>query len=161
MAQSQRHLTACPQKVSGRHTPWSIQNHLPEPPHGGHNPQPTICFEPYFPPKLWASCQNQELVWVSRDKRTPKLFSSPDSCCFLVNSFFKINYFNWRVITILQWFLPYINMSQPWVHTCPPILNPPPTSLPTPTLWVVPENQLWVPCLMHGTCTGHLFLFPS
>ena len=29
-------------------------------------------------------------------------------------------------------------MNQPWVHMCPPILNPPPASLPTPSLWVDP-----------------------
>ena len=35
--------------------------------------------------------------------------------------------------------------------------EPPPTSLSTPFLWVVPEHQLWVPCFIHQTCTGHLF----
>ena len=38
----------------------------------------------------------------------------------------------------------------------PHILTPPATSLPTPSLWVVPEHQLWVPCFKHRTCTGHL-----
>ena len=35
----------------------------------------------------------------------------------------EANYF-----TILRWFLPYIDMNQPWVYTCSPILNtlPPP-----------------------------------
>ena len=28
--------------------------------------------------------------------------------------------FNWRTITILWWFLPYINMNQLQVHMCPP-----------------------------------------
>ena len=37
-----------------------------------------------------------------------------------------------------------------------PILNPPPNSLPTSSLWVVPEQWLWVPCFMHRTYTGHL-----
>ena len=48
--------------------------------------------------------------------------------------------------TILWWFLQYINMNQPRVHMCLPILN-----LPSylPPLWVVPENWLWVPCFMH------------
>ena len=36
------------------------------------------------------------------------------------------NYF-----TILWWFLPYINMTQLWVHMCLSILNPLPTFLPT------------------------------
>ena len=33
----------------------------------------------------------------------------------------------------------------------------PPSSLPTPSLWVVPVHRLWVPCFMHRTWTGHLF----
>ena len=38
-----------------------------------------------------------------------------------------------------------------------PMLNAPPTSFQTPSLWVIPEHQLWVPCFMHQTCTSHLF----
>ena len=37
-------------------------------------------------------------------------------------------------------------MNQPRVHMCAPILNPPRTSLATPSLGVVPEHRLWVPC---------------
>ena len=49
-----------------------------------------------------------------------------------------------------------------WIgHGCTyviPSWNPPSTSLPTPSLWVVSEHRLWVPCFMHLTWTGHLFL---
>ena len=44
--------------------------------------------------------------------------------------------------TVLWWFSLYIDMNQPQVHICPPILNPPTTSLPTPSLWVVSEPWL-------------------
>ena len=60
------------------------------------------------------------------------------------------NYFK-----ILWWFLPYINMNQPWVHVfCHPELpsRPPPH----PVSLGFPEYWLWVPFFMHRTCTGHL-----
>lgn len=63
----------------------------------------------------------------------------------LFQNFFKklVNLFQLEDddFTILWWFLPYVPMNQPRVTMCPPSRNPP-TSLPTPSLWVVPEHRL-------------------
>ena len=62
------------------------------------------------------------------------------------------NYFK-----ILWGFLPYIDMNLATGARVSPHSEPPSTSLPTPSIWVVPEHQLWVPCFVHQTWTGHLF----
>ena len=67
-------------------------------------------------------------------------------------------YFNWKLIT-LQYcggFSIHWHESAMDVYVSP-VLKPSSTSLPNPSLWVVPVHWLWVPCFMHQTWTGHLF----
>ena len=75
------------------------------------------------------------------------------SCIFFFIYFycFDANYF-----TILQWFLPYIDMDQPWIYMCSPSW----ISL-SPSSPSHPSGHPGVPalhtCLMHPTWTGNLF----
>ena len=48
-------------------------------------------------------------------------------------------------------------MNQPWLHIYSICPETPFTSLPTQSLWVVPEHQLCLPCFTYWTGVGYLF----
>ena len=69
---------------------------------------------------------------------------------------YKFIYFNWRLITILYWFC----HTSTWIHhRCTRVPHPetPPTSLPVPSLWVIPVHQPQASCILHRTWTGDSF----
>ena len=76
--------------------------------------------------------QQEAILGVARSRGrrvSGNLCEDSKSLSFFFFFFHFLIYFNWRLITILWWFLPYIHMNQPWVYMCSPSW----TSLPPPS----------------------------
>ena len=109
-----------------------------------HNHLLIIKGKPRFLAMVYKTTRNLILPCLS------DFFFSP-----LPSLFFKILFY-YLTLQYCIGFAIYQHESTTGIHMFP-ILNPPPSSLPIPSLWVVPEHQPQASSIVHWTWTGDSF----
>ena len=98
--------------------------------------------------------------FITKQSMFQKNSSLPTVC----NKYYKLESYVYFLLLIFFFTLQYcIGFA---IHQCEsttgvhvfPILNPPPTSLPIPSLWVIPVHHPQASCILHRTWTGDSFL---
>ena len=110
--------------------------------------------ERYKHPSTSLHCQSQHLRLEEPSVWLLVSFGCFSSVFILLLFCFILFYF--LTLQYCIGFAIYQNESATGIHVFP-ILNPPPSSLPTPSLWVVPVHQPQASSIMHQTWTGDSF----
>ena len=109
----------------------------------------------------YSSVSYQWVISISeRHKTTVKQYWPRKVLCGLLtrHSFFRFLFILFLVLFIYLLYnivlgLPYIFMNLPWLYMYSPSWTP----VPPPSLWVIPVQQPWAPCIMHRAWTGNSF----